>query len=329
MRIAHAPSQLDRRPRAVAIGTFDGVHLGHRSVIAAAVATGLAPTVVTFDPHPRLALGNRVELLATLERRLELLDEAGVEATIVVAFTPEVMRLEPEAFVDELPARDRRRGRRRGRGLPLRAPAGGRPRAARAPRLPDGRRARGRRRLVVARSALALHEGDLAAAPRMLGRPPELDGVVVTGDQRGGTLGYPTANLQRRPGPARAAVRDLRRLDARPPGGDLDRHEPPLRRRRAPHRAVPARLRRRPLRPAARRRAVGAAPRRGRLRVGGSARRADRAGRRARRAPPSGPSRSDVLEPDRLVERHSASAAPLRRGSPASPVLPTSETPPK
>ena len=66
-------------PRAVAIGSFDGVHRGHRAVVDAVRATGLEPTVITFDPHPRIALGNRVELLTTLERRLELLDEAGVE----------------------------------------------------------------------------------------------------------------------------------------------------------------------------------------------------------------------------------------------------------
>ena len=66
MRIAHAPSQLDRRPRAVAIGTFDGVHRGHRSVLRATVESGLEPTVITLDPHPRIVLGNRVELLTTL-----------------------------------------------------------------------------------------------------------------------------------------------------------------------------------------------------------------------------------------------------------------------
>ena len=72
MRIAHAPSQLERRPRAVAIGTFDGVHLGHRSVLRSAIDSGLEPTVITFDPHPRIAMGNRVDTLTTLERRLEL-----------------------------------------------------------------------------------------------------------------------------------------------------------------------------------------------------------------------------------------------------------------
>ncbi len=111
MKIAHAPSQLERQPRAVAIGAFDGVHRGHRGVLQTAVDTGLAATVVTFDPHPRIAFGHRVELITTLERRLELLEEAGVEATLIVGFTPEVMRLEPEAFAEEYLRGDRRRGR--------------------------------------------------------------------------------------------------------------------------------------------------------------------------------------------------------------------------
>jgi cytidyltransferase-like protein len=99
VRIAHAPSQLERRPRAVAIGTFDGVHRGHRSVLRAATDSGLEPTVITLDPHPRIVLGNRVDLISTLERRLELLADAGVADTLVAAFTPEFMRLAPDEFI--------------------------------------------------------------------------------------------------------------------------------------------------------------------------------------------------------------------------------------
>jgi riboflavin kinase/FMN adenylyltransferase len=195
MKIVHTPAQLDRQPRAVAIGTFDGVHRGHRSVVQAAIDTGLAPTVVTFDPHPRLALGNRVELLTSLERRLELLAEAGVEATIVAAFTPELMGLEPEPFAERylraigaevvVAGEDFRFGHRRSGDLALLERIGFRTIvAAEVPGVSSSR------------IRLALGEGDLAAAADLLGRPPELDGVVVRGDQRGGTLGYPTANLQ-------------------------------------------------------------------------------------------------------------------------------------
>ena len=63
MKVVRSPGELDARPRAVALGTFDGVHRGHRRVLDAAVAAGQAPTVVTFDPHPRVALGYGVELL--------------------------------------------------------------------------------------------------------------------------------------------------------------------------------------------------------------------------------------------------------------------------
>src|SRR6476661_10012368 len=98
MRVARAPGELAPRPRAVAIGTFDGVHIGHRAVVRAAVERGPAPTVLTFHPHPREVLGNQVSLLATLERRLELLAELGVEETLVVEFTPELAALAPEEF---------------------------------------------------------------------------------------------------------------------------------------------------------------------------------------------------------------------------------------
>lgn len=194
MKIAHAPSQLERQPRAVAIGAFDGVHLGHRAVIATAVATGLAPTVVTFDPHPRIALGNRVEMLCTLERRLELLAALGVEGTVVASFTDELMHLEPEQFAETwlraldaqvvVAGHDFRFGRRRTGDLALLERLGFE--VVEAPEV-EGVSSSGIRH--------CLHDGDVAGATRMLGRPPELDGVVVAGDQRGGTLGFPTANL--------------------------------------------------------------------------------------------------------------------------------------
>jgi riboflavin kinase/FMN adenylyltransferase len=198
VKIAHHPAQLDRQPRAVAIGTFDGVHRGHRSVIDTAIATGLAACVVTFDPHPRIALGNAVELLATLQRRLELLAETGVESTLVVAATHELLLLPPEEFARSyltaigaevvVAGEDFRFGHRREGDLETLERLGFEVRAA-----PE---AEG-----VSSTAIrqALHEGDVVAAARMLGRPPELDGVVVGGDQRGGTLGYPTANLQVEP----------------------------------------------------------------------------------------------------------------------------------
>jgi len=194
VRIAHAPSQLERRPRAVAIGTFDGVHRGHRSVLRATIDSGLEPTVITLDPHPRIVLGNRVDLISTLERRLELLTEAGVADTLVAAFTPEFMRLSPDEFIETYltsigaeavaVGKDFRFGHRRSGSLETLVGAG-------LELLPvsevEG----------VSSTAIrdAVRDGDLADAATMLGRPFELDGTVVAGDQRGGTLGYPTANI--------------------------------------------------------------------------------------------------------------------------------------
>ena len=195
MRIAHVPTQVHRQPRAVAIGTFDGVHLGHQGVIGAAIDTGLAPTVLTFDPHPRVALGNRVDLISTLERRLELLGAHGVETTLIAGFTPELLRLSPEDFAETylraigaevvIAGPDFRFGYRRTGDLALLERLGFQ--VIQAPEVPGIRSSAVR---------AAIREGDIAAAARMLGRPPELDGIVVGGDQRGGTLGYPTANIQ-------------------------------------------------------------------------------------------------------------------------------------
>ena len=194
MRIAHAPAQLERRPRAVAIGTFDGVHRGHRSVLRAAVESGLEPTVITLDPHPRIVLGNRVELITTLQRRLELLADAGVADTLVAAFTPEFMRLTPTAFVDTYlrpigaeavaVGADFRFGNKRAGSVETLAQLG--------ITVLDVGEVEG-----VSSSAIrdAVRDADLATAGSMLGRPFELDGTVVSGDQRGGTLGYPTANI--------------------------------------------------------------------------------------------------------------------------------------
>jgi riboflavin kinase/FMN adenylyltransferase len=194
MRIAHAPTQLERRPRAMAIGTFDGVHRGHLSVLRATVDSGLDPTVITLEPHPRIALGNRVELITTLERRLELLAAAGIAETLVAAFTPEFMRLSPDEFVATYLTSigveavavgdDFRFGHRRSGTVETLTAAG--------LALLDVVEVED-----VSSTAVrdAVREGALEEAARMLGRPFELDGIVVAGDQRGGTLGYPTANI--------------------------------------------------------------------------------------------------------------------------------------
>jgi len=194
VNLARRPEELDAVPRAVAIGTFDGVHRGHRRVIEAAVGCGGRPTVVTFAPHPRTILGNRVELLSTVERRLELIEELGVEETLLLEFTPELAAMAPEAFADLVLRRigaqavvagpGFRFGHRASGDLGLLRRLGF---DARTVDPVPGVSSSEIRRLV--------RDGDVVAAAAMLGRPPEVEGTVVLGDQRGGTLGYPTANV--------------------------------------------------------------------------------------------------------------------------------------
>ena len=199
MRVAHAPAELGPAERAVAIGTFDGVHRGHRAVLEAAKATGLRSVAITFHPHPRSVLGYEVSLLATLERRIELIERIGPDELLIVAFTPELSRLGPDDFVrgvlEPLGARivvagegfrfgSGRRGDLellRRRGLEVRAV-----------RLVEG--------VSSSRIRELLAEGNVTEAAHLLGRAPELEGTVVAGDQRGGTLGFPTANLAVEPG---------------------------------------------------------------------------------------------------------------------------------
>jgi riboflavin kinase/FMN adenylyltransferase len=194
VKVAHRPEELAAGECVAALGSFDGVHRGHRRVLETARATGGRVTVVTFWPHPRLVLGNRVELLSTLERRLELLEEAGVDEVLVVEFTPELAAREPTEFAESM--------------LPLieanvivvgenfrfgRAAAGD---AALLERLGfDVRTVPTLEGVSSTNVRHLLRDGDVVGAARLLGRPPEIEGTVVLGDQRGGTLGYPTANL--------------------------------------------------------------------------------------------------------------------------------------
>jgi riboflavin kinase / FMN adenylyltransferase len=199
MIVARRPQELEPAERAVAIGTFDGVHRGHRAAIKAAVAAGLRSTVVTFDPHPRRVLGYDVELISTLERRIELIGEIGPDDLLVLEFTPELSRLEPEEFV-----------------AAVLEPLGARVVVA-AQTFRFGKGRRGDVRLLgelglevrdvphvagvsSSRVRELLKAGDVVGAARLLGRPAEVEGMVVSGDARGGTLGFPTANIAVEPG---------------------------------------------------------------------------------------------------------------------------------
>jgi len=193
--VARSPAELERKPRAVAIGTFDGVHLGHQAVVRTALEAGGTPTVVTFHPHPRDVLGYGVQLLSTLERRLELLGALGVEDVLVVEFTPEVAATSAEDFARShvlplgadvvIAGEGFRFGHKREGDLDVFERLGIEVREA--PFVP-GISSRQIRELVT--------EGDVRAAAALLGRPVEVEGLVVSGDARGGTLGFPTANLR-------------------------------------------------------------------------------------------------------------------------------------
>jgi riboflavin kinase / FMN adenylyltransferase len=194
VKVAHSVEEVERRDRAVALGTFDGVHLGHRRVIEETLAAGGTPTVLTFHPHPRRVMGYGVELLSTLDRRLELLAELGIEETLVVEFSLEFQRVEAEEFAERylgaigakvvLAGADFRFGHRREGNLDLLRERGF---DVRAVPLLEGVTSSEIRRL--------LHAGEVDAAAKLLGRPVEVEGTVVEGDARGGTLGFPTANL--------------------------------------------------------------------------------------------------------------------------------------
>jgi riboflavin kinase/FMN adenylyltransferase len=181
------------------VGTFDGVHLGHFRVIDAARAAGLRTAVVTFDPHPRAVFGHDVELLTTLERRLELFDAAGVDDVLVLEFDEGLANLEPTEFAERI---------LRGMGAEVVA-AGetfrfGRDRQGDLALLEqlgfDIRRVPVLESVSSTRIRELLLGGEPDRAARLLGRPAEVEGIVVHGDHRGRELGFPTANLDVPPG---------------------------------------------------------------------------------------------------------------------------------
>jgi riboflavin kinase / FMN adenylyltransferase len=195
VNVAHQVDELETRPRAVALGTFDGLHRGHRRVLQAARAAGLTSTVVTFDPHPRVALGYEVRLVSSLERRLELMAELGIDDALIVAFDLDLAQLAPDQFAEAVlrpigaevvvAGANFRFGRGRSGDLALLERLGF---DTRSVPLVEG--------VSSTRIRELLSAGEVAAAARLLARPPEVEGIVVAGDARGGTLGFPTANLR-------------------------------------------------------------------------------------------------------------------------------------
>jgi len=193
---------------AVAIGNFDGVHIGHRALLRRtrelADAHDARAIALTFDPHPSAVVGGKPPIkIASLDRRIELLGEAGLDAVVVEPFTRELAGRSPSAFIDgvvlfALRARaivvgyDFTYGHGRA-GTTQALEAHGARTGVEVAVVPavdlDG---------VVASSSkirTLLAAGELAQAERLLGRSWDVDGVVVHGAKRGRAIGIPTANI--------------------------------------------------------------------------------------------------------------------------------------
>ena len=194
----------------VALGNFDGVHLGHRAVVRRAVEEGrrrgAKVVAATFDPHPRVVLapGSEPRLLTTLEMRREELLGYGVDEVWAIRFDETLSRKTPEDFVRDVlvgeigasavvvgenfrfghrAAGDFRELERLMRGF------GGEAYAVRV-RSEDGEAP-----ISSTRIRRLVGEGEVAEAAKLLGRPYVLRGEVVMGDKRGRTIGFPTANV--------------------------------------------------------------------------------------------------------------------------------------
>ncbi|MDP8978398.1 MAG: bifunctional riboflavin kinase/FAD synthetase [Actinomycetota bacterium] len=196
-------------PSVVVIGFFDGVHLGHRAIIERAVGAaaerGIRSVVVTFDRHPMEVVrpGSQPRLLMTLARRAATLAACGVDLVVVLPFDDELRHLPPEGFVDRvlgsLSARrvvvgaNFRFGHKAAGDVTTLRELG----AARGFEV-DGVGLRELDGVVISSTEVrtAVEKGDVRRAARLLGRPYLVEGVVVRGDRRGETLGFPTANLQ-------------------------------------------------------------------------------------------------------------------------------------
>jgi riboflavin kinase/FMN adenylyltransferase len=211
--VAEVPA--DPGPTVVTVGMFDGVHRGHRALLdrvaAEAAARSVPAAAVTFDRHPLAVLrpGSEPPLLTTLDRKVELLGQAGMAVVLVLEFTRELSEVTAEAFAaavlfDSLAARavvvgENFRFGHKAAGDPALLAELGRLRGIEVVAVPL--RADGDQPVSSTRIRAELAAGDVAAAAALLGRPYSVEGVVVVGDRRGRPLlGIPTANLAPAPG---------------------------------------------------------------------------------------------------------------------------------
>lgn len=221
---------LDPDGTVVTIGTFDGVHLGHRLLIARAIERAreqdLASCVLTWDRHPALTLrpDKAPPAVASPERKVELIEELGPDLLVVLPFDEELAAMEAEDFASQvvgkgLHAREVlvgegwRFGRKAAGNTDLLAEIGRREGFVVAPVHLE---TMGGVTASSTRVRRAVAEGDMALARDLLGRPFDIDGVVEHGDHRGKELGVPTANVTPDPllvGPPRGVYAGRARVD--------------------------------------------------------------------------------------------------------------------
>ncbi len=191
------------------IGVFDGVHRGHAQLISravkSAVARGVPAVLMTFDPHPMEMIrpGSHPAQLTTLTRRAELAEELGIDVFCVMPFTQEFMKLTPASYVhDLLVERLHVVEVVVGDNFTFGKKAAGtvqtmRELGARFGFEVDSVTLLGEHAVTFSSTYIraCVDAGDMSAAAEALGRPHRVEGVVVRGDGRGRTLGYPTANV--------------------------------------------------------------------------------------------------------------------------------------
>lgn len=213
MIVFRDPSEVpaDFGPSALAIGKFDGVHAGHRAVIerlkADAAASGARSVAVTFDRNPLALLRPEIcpENVVSVDRKLELLGELGIDATLLLTFDQSLASQSPQAFIEDilvgalhvstvLVGEDFRFGHR-GAGTPALLRELGPEYGFTVDVVDDVHISGSERRVSSSWIRELLSEGDVTTAARVLGRPVDVRGEVVHGLKRGRELGFPTANL--------------------------------------------------------------------------------------------------------------------------------------
>ncbi len=211
MKIFHGTDNANiAKPTVLTLGVFDGLHLGHqqimRTVVERAAAIDAVPTAITFDPHPRAVLhpDTAPPMLQTLDQRLANFEVLGIEQAIVIPFSMEFSQQPAEVFLTNI-VRDRLHAREvyLGKGFAFGRGRGGNIELLRKMASGLGFVAdevdevtlRGQR-ISSSRIRKLLAEGNVNLARRMLGRPYGVEGVIIRGDRRGHTIGFPTANLK-------------------------------------------------------------------------------------------------------------------------------------